>query len=147
MDNQKAVDFGVSSENGWYGLLSGGVFSFADLKANWDGYQFFKYLFSGENPYLKLSEEGLISISSPFDWKKHIDWQYDELKNPCVFTELNIKRISKYINEHYDRYYKTYSYLKDQDFFDYSGKRENYYLTDKIDLKNNHYFDLRSIFY
>jgi hypothetical protein len=67
VDDQQAVDFGMSSENGWYGLLSGGVFSFADLKANWEGYQFYKNLFSGDKPYLKLSEEGLISISSPFN--------------------------------------------------------------------------------
>jgi len=142
--DMKAKEFGVDSEYGWYGLMAAGVFSFADLRANWAGYQFYKCLFNGESSHFLISSEGLVSIRRQFNWNEHIDWQFDELKNPSIYTHSNMKRIEQFILGNYDRYRETYLFLKEQNFFSWFDKRENFYLIDGLNFNNKEFFDVRS---
>lgn len=141
----EAIEFGVESEYGWYGLKSGGVFSFADLRANWEGYQFFFSLFDAEKGHLALSDNGTVRIARTFDWNDYIDWQYDELKNPCYITKANMKKISRHIEEHYEQYDQTFHFLEDQNIFDYIGRRDDYYVTDNLVFDESVFFDLREL--
>ena len=140
-NDRAAKEFGVESEYGWYGLLAAGVFSFADLRANWAGYQFYKYLFSGKKSHFLISVEGMVTIRRPFDWTEHVDWQFDELKNPSIYTNLNKRRMGRYLEDHYDQYKRTYLYLKERDFFKWFDKRESFYLIEGITFDENDYFD------
>ena len=142
--DQKAKEFGVNTELGWYGLMAAGVFSFADLRANWAGYQFYKYLFNGEKSHFLTSCDGRVSIRREFDWNEHIDWQFDELKNPSIYTNSNMKKMKKFILANYDRYQETYLYLKNENFFSWFDKRENFYLIDDINFNDIDLFDVRS---
>lgn len=144
-DDLKALDFGVESEYGWYGLKAGGVFSFADLRANWEGYRFYINLFHEESGHLNLAEDGTVEISRTFDWNEYIDWQYDELKNPSVYTKANMNRICRHIEENYEEYKETYIYLQNNNFFDYMDKRETYYMTEEVDYEPEELLDMRLI--
>ncbi|MEA1911011.1 MAG: hypothetical protein U9N32_04935, partial [Spirochaetota bacterium] len=95
LSDLKAKEYGVDSENSWYGLAAGGVFSFADLRVNWGGYQFYKNLFLGENSLLLVSKDGIVSMRHSFDWSEHIDWQFDELRNPSNYSSLMKRRIQR----------------------------------------------------
>ena len=143
--DRKAKEFGVETENTWYGLMAGGVFSYGDLRANWAGYQFYKYLFNGEKSHLLVSCDGLITIRRPFDWSEHIDWQYDELKNPSVYTKSNINIMTKFIQENFERYRETYLFLKSEGLFSFLDKRESFYLTENIMFDSNRFSDVRSL--
>ncbi|MBB6481557.1 hypothetical protein [Spirochaeta isovalerica] len=143
--DRAAIEFGVESENGWYGLKAGGVFSFADLKANWEGYQFFINLFDDRKGILTMNEEGRIIISRPFDWADHVDWQFDELKNPSVMNEITYTKICRYIEKHYDRYRETYDYLKENGILDCGDKRDSCYITDDLVFSKDREFDLEKI--
>lgn len=142
----KAKNFGVASEYGWYGLLSGGVFSLADLRANWGGYQFYKYLFLGEKSHLLVSNDGFVSIRRDFDWSEHIDWQFDELKNPSIYSEANLKKIHKYFLENMESCGDTYAYLRENNFFNWMNKRETFYLTDGFQLDSHNLFDIEDLY-
>ncbi|MBN2657632.1 MAG: hypothetical protein JXR86_11280 [Spirochaetales bacterium] len=144
-DDKAAIEFGVESENGWYGLKAGGVFSFADLKANWEGYRFYIDLFDEEKGYLKISEEGLISMREPFDWSDYIDWQFDELKNPSVMTEITYQLICRHIKRHYEQYKETYDYLEKKGILDFAVNRDSIYLTDDLAFSRDRVFDLKEI--
>jgi len=144
-DDQKAKKFGVATEFSWFGFLTGGVFSFADLRANWAGYQFYINLFNGENSHLIVKEDGNISIRRAFDWSEHIDWQFDELKNPSMYTEAVMEQITSHIDNNYESYRKTFDYLKEQNFSSYFDKREDYYFTDDLQFDSDTYFDVRKL--
>jgi hypothetical protein len=145
-DDLKAKSFGVDSEYGWYGLLSGGVFSYADLRANWGGYQFYKYLFLGEKSHLLVSDDGIVSIRRRFNWSEHIDWQFDELKNPCIYSKANTKKIYRYFRENQESYDETYRVLKEQNIFEWVHKRDPFYLTDGWESDGINFFDRENVF-
>lgn len=144
-NDNRALEFGVDTENRWYGFQAGGVFSFADLRANWGGYQFYKYLFNGEKSHLLVSCEGVVSIRRDFDWSEHIDWQFDELKNPSIYTDKNMEKITNYILDNRERYTEIYEYLIERDFFNWTGKRETFYLTGSVKYDIQNFFDLGTI--
>lgn len=144
-DDLRAREFGVETEYGWYGIQAVGVFSFADLRANWGGYQFYKYLFNGKKSHFLISTDGQVSIRRPFDWKEHIDWQFDELKNPSIYTNASMKKIQKIIDKNYNRYMTTFLYLKEHDFFSWFDKREDFYLIENLDFSNRDVVDVRNM--
>ena len=138
----KAKEFGIDSENGWYGLLAGGVFSFADLRANWGGYQFYKNLFSGENSLLLVSHNGIVSIRRNFDWTEYIDWQFDELKNPSLYTDIMKKRIYNYIKNNFESYRATIEFLENRGMFHWIEKRDLFYLTENMKYVNKDFYEM-----
>ncbi len=82
----RAWDRGVADERGKYGLLTSGVFSFADLAANWAGYQFYKGLLTKASP-LQRDDTGCVAQASPFRWGDWISDAVDEVLNPSNYVE------------------------------------------------------------
>jgi hypothetical protein len=95
-DDRRAVDYGVASELGWYGIAVAGVFSYADLRANWAGYRFFKNL----GGYFRLDARQHMSQSRQFDWAEWVDWQWDEWLNPSALTQELLKKMADYAAWH-----------------------------------------------
>jgi len=143
--DELAKEYGRDSEYSWYGLAAGGVFSFADLRANWGGYQFYKNLFFGENSLLIVSEDGVVSMRHGFDWSEHIDWQFDELKNPSFFSDILKGRIYKHIKENIDCYRETYKFLEARDIFSLAEKRNTFYLTEDLQTKKANITDFKEL--
>ncbi len=137
LDDELAKDYGRDSEYSWYGLAAGGVFSFADLRANWGGYQFYKNLFIEENSLLIVSENGVVSMGHSFDWSEYVDWQFDELENPSFFSDIMKERIYKHIKENIDCYRKTYKFLEARDMFSLAERRDTFYLSEDLQTKKS----------
>jgi len=83
-DPLRAVAWGTRTERGMWGLGTTGVFSFADLAANYDGLRFYDGLLS-EDSILRRGPDGCVAQVEPWDWARWIDWRYDEVLNPSVF--------------------------------------------------------------
>jgi hypothetical protein len=85
-DPLRAVRWGTRTELGIWGEATTGVFSYADLAANYDGYRFYTGLLR-EGSAVQRDEEGCLVLERPFDWSEWIDWHYDEALNPSVYTD------------------------------------------------------------
>ncbi|MDP2308831.1 MAG: hypothetical protein Q8P18_22610 [Pseudomonadota bacterium] len=83
---ERAVEWGTQSERGQYGLLTSNVFSFADLHANFRGFQFYQALL-GRQSVLQRDDKGCVAIVGQFDWKDWVDDGMDEVLNPSVYIE------------------------------------------------------------
>jgi hypothetical protein len=86
LEPERAVRWGTRTELGIWGEATTGVFSYADLAANYDGYQFYATLLSPTSGIVR-DDDGCVSMVRPFDWAEWIDWHYDEALNPSVYTE------------------------------------------------------------
>ena len=82
-----AVERGTRTERSFYGLLTSKTFSYADLRANWDGFRFYEGLL-GPDSVVRRSDDGCLEIARPFDWRAWIDSEWDEVLNPPVYTHL-----------------------------------------------------------
>jgi hypothetical protein len=82
----RAVDWGTRTERGIWGLRTTGVFSYADLAANYDGMRFYTGLL-GPGSVLQRDELGCVVLDRRFDWAEWVDWRYDEVLNPSVYKE------------------------------------------------------------
>ena len=83
-DPLRAIAWGTQTERGLWGLSTTGVFSFADLAANYDGFRFYDGLLRAGS-IMQLGTDGCVVQAEPFDWSVWVDWRYDEVLNPSVF--------------------------------------------------------------
>lgn len=86
-DATAGVAYGTNTELFYYGLLTSRTFSFADLRANYDGYLFYADLLEGDS-LLQLDEDGCVVQTRAWDWRDWLDWEYDEVLNPSVFAPI-----------------------------------------------------------
>ena len=83
-DPARAVAWGTRTELGVWGFETTGVFSYADLAANYDGFQFYATLLTPDS-VLQRDRDGCVQQVRPFDWAEIINWRYDEVLNPSVY--------------------------------------------------------------
>ncbi len=86
LEPERAVRWGTRTELGIWGEATTGVFSYADLAANYDGYQFYATLLEPTSVIVR-DDGGCARMVRPFDWAEWIDWHYDEALNPSVYTD------------------------------------------------------------
>lgn len=72
-DFEKALEIGHSSEKGVFGLWTGGVFSYADLAANLDGYHFWKDLLGGSGSIHRRESRYVSCDAGQWKWKGGLD--------------------------------------------------------------------------
>jgi hypothetical protein len=82
-----AIERGVGTERSIYGLLTSKTFSYADLRANYDGYLFYLQLLS-EDSVVQRGSDGCAEQVRPFDWREWVHPEWDEVINPPVYTRL-----------------------------------------------------------
>jgi hypothetical protein len=80
---------GHLQEFGQLGIATGGVYSFADLAANWQGMLFFMALFEDvaiegqhHRRYLVRGEDGAYQRVRDFHWAEYVTADWDEVLNP-----------------------------------------------------------------
>jgi hypothetical protein len=86
-----AIKFGENSENGVWGILSGGVYSNGDLAANFDGMHFWQELTSGSNPYFSC-KNGIWKHLREFDWSNYVSDAWDEAINCSHFRDKTMEK-------------------------------------------------------
>ncbi len=86
LNDDDAIAWGDASEKGAYGFATSGVYSYADLAANWEGYQFYKALLTDDSP-LERGGDGCVVLARPFRWADWITDALDEVLNPPQYVE------------------------------------------------------------
>lgn len=84
-DVARAVKWGVQTERSIWGQRTTGVFSYADLAANYSGYLFYSGLLS-EDSIIQRAEQGCLARVGHFKWADWIDWHFDEVLNPSSYS-------------------------------------------------------------
>jgi len=98
-------DFGHSSEMKELGIETGGVYSYADLAANWQGFLFFRSLWEDapwqvQHPYFKQNSNGHWELTRTFHWRTYITREWDEVLLP---NRLASKRFYDHMVENFRR--------------------------------------------
>jgi len=96
-DYKKALNFGLKKELGLWGKKTTGIFSYADMKANWDGMIFFRrltetYRQTGDGPTHFTCKNNKWSMTTSFDWADYIDASYDEGNNCSVIYKKKLRK-------------------------------------------------------
>lgn len=93
---RRAIEDGIREEKTWLGLYPSGIFSFADLEANYQGLRFFRELCDGDSPALILVDdkaddkagkdgEKKWTLRTPFDIQRYVSPCWDEAYRPNYF--------------------------------------------------------------
>lgn len=133
----KAIEHGVDGEYSYFGLRASGVFSFADLKSNFDGYQFYTNLFDARDdldPLFKVNEHGCVQKMRKFSWRNWVSWQWDELYNPSYYKASILKKIRRNFSENMVKheYCKSYAHSLKTGAYGYKEMRSKEYLSQKV---------------
>lgn len=86
----------VKLEHGIQGMKTTGVFSPADLEANYQGFVFCQKMCHGEEPLI-YQHEGRWQFSDRFDISDYISPKWDESWNPNIYSKRRWKGISSTI--------------------------------------------------
>ena len=82
---EQAAEQSAFTERAIFGQLANGVYSNADLVANYEGHRFYRSLFEddiipGKPAILRWDGDGWI-VQRPFDWADHVNEYWDEALN------------------------------------------------------------------
>ncbi|MFQ6678067.1 MAG: hypothetical protein ACE5D0_07060 [Fidelibacterota bacterium] len=83
---QMAINMGIIGEKNILGRFPSGVFSFADLESNYQGFQFAMDLCRDDLVYLKRTGKGW-ELEGQFDLQKYVNPFWDESYNPSFYYE------------------------------------------------------------
>ena len=86
---EKAAEQSVFTERAIFGQLANGIYSNADLVANYEGHRFYRSLFEddiidGKPAILRWENDGWV-IQREFDWADHVNEYWDEALNINYF--------------------------------------------------------------
>ena len=92
LDESKAAEHSAYTERAIFGQATTGVYSNADLVANYEGLRFYRSLFEddiipGKPAILRWTGEGW-EIQRPFTWRDHVNEYWDEALNVNHFDTL-----------------------------------------------------------
>lgn len=108
LDPYRAIDWATRTENGKYGLESSEAFSYADLRADYDGMRFYHELLAPGGVAV-MGEDACLDAAAPFAWGDWIDWSYDEVLNPPVYTPSAQIGVTRHLVENRDAYCGSYA--------------------------------------
>lgn len=77
---EDAFTYGEYMENGFWGKITMGIYSYADLAANYSGYQFFNKLYRGPSPYFKCQNNRWVKVKE-FTFSDYVNPSWDERVN------------------------------------------------------------------
>lgn len=101
LTDEELLARGWFAERWLFGQLTTGVFSNADLVANYEGWRFFQSLFNDEvisdKPAILMFKAGKIVQQREFTWADHINDYWDEALNPSFMVPSLNKRLRKKI--------------------------------------------------
>ena len=91
-DEAKAAEHSAYTERALFGQMTTGVYSNADLVANYEGYRFYRSLFEDDivpgKPAILRWDEDHWEIKRPFTWADHVNAYWDEALNVNHFDAL-----------------------------------------------------------
>lgn len=97
---QKVVMRGFLVERYFVGNVVDGIFSYADLEANFQGMMLARALCDEEDPYFKRLDDTWI-LARPIDIQPYITPGFDESYNPCHYIGRRKKHVFKVLRRDY----------------------------------------------
>lgn len=108
---EKLLKKGWFAERWIYGELTTGLFSNADIVANYEGWRFYQSLFKDNVVKSKKSilmlNKGIYVQQRPFSFADHINDYWDEALNPSYAVPSLNKRLRRAIKDLCPEYYKS----------------------------------------
>lgn len=99
---ESMIRFGLLNEETVLGIWASGVFSYGDMEANYQGFEFYKKLCLNENDtYLSKDENGKWFLKNKPDMRKYVSPYWDETFNRSYFASGTWNRTSRIIKEDY----------------------------------------------
>lgn len=99
LSGEEVVALGRRNERGWFGALFTGIFSNADLVANYEGYRFYRSLFEDDIveglPALVVFEFGGARIQRDFDLRRWVNDFWDEALNPNHYSDYVARHLKR----------------------------------------------------
>ncbi len=83
---EMAIWFGILGEKSIIGRIASGVFSYADLEANYQGMQLGRNMCEGDNPMLLHTVDGW-ALTHPIDMRNYVNPLWDESYNPSYYYD------------------------------------------------------------
>lgn len=90
--DKNILQLSTNQEHGTWGLLSMNLKSYGDLSSNWQGFQFYRSLFSGDKPYFQCKDEKLTLVRK-FDILEYADDSWDESINCASYSSPEIAEV------------------------------------------------------
>ena len=98
-----AIRKGIKQEKTYYGYWVSGVFSYADLEANYQGLRFHRNFCEGEKPYLFPLKNASWGFSHSINLADYVNPWFDESYNTSAYLSFRFKSIypelKKYCSE------------------------------------------------
>ncbi len=96
----RVIRWGVFSENTLVGIGVDGIFSHADLEANYQGFEFARNFCEGDAPYLAQDDDGW-RPTRDIDLRNYVNPYFDESYNPPHFWGRRRELVLPIIREEY----------------------------------------------
>jgi hypothetical protein len=97
---RRVREYGHELEVGYQGLVGTGVYSYADLAANWQGMQFYRSLFAGPSPYFQATH-GRYRLVREFHILDYATDDWDEVQNPSrPRSDRFYVKVARYLRAH-----------------------------------------------
>lgn len=101
-DRTAALLHSLRTEGHFRGYGTSGAVSYADLRANYDGYSFYAGLLH-EGNLVQRGADGCLVQTRPWDWAEIVDRDWDEFLNPSRYTEGAQRGIDRWMADHDER--------------------------------------------
>jgi len=103
---RKVVLWGVAIESSFVGGLVDGIFSHADLEANFQGFLMARSCCEGDDAHFR-QEGGQWRLARPFDMRDYITPDFDESYNNSHYTGLRKDRVLEILRREYCPLWRT----------------------------------------
>lgn len=98
--HEGAIDLGIRDESWIQGDVISGIFSYADLEANEQGFVFYRDLCEGESPGLVL-QDGRWRLTRPFELQRYVNPCWDESYYVSAFVDDVGRGVARALQETY----------------------------------------------
>lgn len=93
-----AIELGLEQENGILGLGVSSIFSYADLEANYQGLELYRWLCEGEQPALR-EIDGRWTLTQPLHLERYVNPCWDESFMPNAFDDVTGPGVTQALRE------------------------------------------------
>lgn len=85
-----AVKFSEYQESSLWGSEGTGIYSYADIAANYDGFNFWQNIFGGPKPFISCENDKLVKLRN-FDFRDYVTAAWDETVNCNKYNSDDIE--------------------------------------------------------
>lgn len=111
LDEEKAANHSAYTERALFGQMTTGVYSNADLVANYEGYRFYRSLFDDDvvagKPAILRWKDDHWEVQRRFTWADHVNPYWDEALNVNHFDALLYPHMKQRLLGYCDDYFEA----------------------------------------